>query len=561
MVAAGPDRLRDLSLLVVERRVREQRRHADDGVHGRPDLVAHVGEELRLGLGGRLGHRFGVLELGLGPLSLDELTDLPTHGFEHAEHVLVGVSDLRAEEFHHSQEPARAHDGEAKGAVKAVLGGGDGAREVRILDDIGDPGGSDSAPHATGQADAGRKGDAPVHLHELLDPPGRMRPDLGAAEHIRVRINGPARTHHPVQAFAHLLKDPGHRLLDGPRLDQDPCRCVLGGQPAFAQLATTIGSVERSGGDRDQRGEEDDIGHHRDGQAELGAEEPGSLADEPQPAQQGRDEDRGGQQAAGQDAPRVGAGHDRHKPPVRSSAGDTETEGEERDRGGKRHGNVAGETIELTDVVRISQHRRQGDGGRDEGEELRRTVSGASFPVEQQQCRADEQEVQPGIGRDPVGAEPLSIHDLVEAEVVADQIADQRGPADDDDEAGPQLRRPAGRGGGGHLPQPQRAGARDEAERGQRVHGHSRPEAAREGNDVELPSDEDETADRQYEQARHSRDGPQGGHPPGVDARLREPRRGHSLFSLVRRPESAPRRMSHACTRARTCAGRNGFVR
>ena len=190
MVAAGPDRLRDLSLLVVERRVREQRRHADDGVHGRPDLVAHVGEELRLGLGGRLGHRFGVLELGLGPLSLDELTDLPAHGFEHAEHVLVGVSDLRAEEFHHSQEPARAHDGEAKGAVKAVLGGGDGAREVRILDDIGDPGGSDSAPHATGQADAGRKGDAPVHLHELLDPPGRMRPHLGAAEHIRVRING-----------------------------------------------------------------------------------------------------------------------------------------------------------------------------------------------------------------------------------------------------------------------------------------------------------------------------------------------------------------------------------
>ena len=257
----------------------------------------------------------------------------------------------------------------------------------------------------------------------------------------------------------------------------------------------------------------------------------------------------------------MGAGHDRHKPPVRSRAGDTETEGEERDRGGKRHGNVAGETIELTDVVRISQHRRQGDGGRDEGEELRRTVSGASFPVEQQQCRADEQEVQPGIGRDPVGAEPLSIHDLVEAEVVADQIADQRGPADDDDEAGPQLRRPAGRGGGGHLPQPQRAGARDEAERGQRVHGHSRPEAAREGNDVELPSDEDETADRQYEQAHHSRDGPRGGHPPGVDARLREPRRGHSLFSLVRPPASAPRRMSHACTRARTCAGRNGFVR
>jgi len=58
------------------------------------------------------------------PVSFDELTDLPADGVEHPEHVLVGLSDLGAEEFHHPQETARSHDGEAKGAVEPVLGGG-----------------------------------------------------------------------------------------------------------------------------------------------------------------------------------------------------------------------------------------------------------------------------------------------------------------------------------------------------------------------------------------------------------------------------------------------------
>ena len=294
MVAARPNRLRDLPLLFVKRRVGEQRRHADDGVHGRPDLVTHVGKELRLGLGRRLGNPFGVLELGFRPLSFDELTDLPADGVEHPEHVLVGLSDLGAEEFHHSQETARPHDGEAKGAVEPVLGGRDSAGEVRVLHNIGNPGGSASTPHAARQSYARRERDALVHLRERLELPGRSCPHLGAAKHFRIRINSPANAHEPVQALANHLKNPGHRLLNRPRLDKNAGRRILGGQPSLADFAPAVCSIERSGGDRDQRAEDDDVGHHCDGQTELGAEEPGPLALQAEPAQQGRDEDRGG---------------------------------------------------------------------------------------------------------------------------------------------------------------------------------------------------------------------------------------------------------------------------
>ena len=46
----GADRLGELALLVVERRVDEQAAHADDGVERRSDLVRHRREEAALGL-------------------------------------------------------------------------------------------------------------------------------------------------------------------------------------------------------------------------------------------------------------------------------------------------------------------------------------------------------------------------------------------------------------------------------------------------------------------------------------------------------------------------------
>ena len=65
------DGLEALALLAVELRLERDVRHADDGVHRGADLVAHVGQELRLEARGleRLVARLG--QFGLGPLAFD----------------------------------------------------------------------------------------------------------------------------------------------------------------------------------------------------------------------------------------------------------------------------------------------------------------------------------------------------------------------------------------------------------------------------------------------------------------------------------------------------------
>ncbi len=52
-----------VALLGIERGLEREVREADDGVHRRADLVAHVGEELALGLGGVLGLLLGSDEV------------------------------------------------------------------------------------------------------------------------------------------------------------------------------------------------------------------------------------------------------------------------------------------------------------------------------------------------------------------------------------------------------------------------------------------------------------------------------------------------------------------
>ena len=54
------------ALLGVERRVEGQLGHADDAVHGRADLVAHVGQELAFTAAGGLGDLLGLMQVGVG---------------------------------------------------------------------------------------------------------------------------------------------------------------------------------------------------------------------------------------------------------------------------------------------------------------------------------------------------------------------------------------------------------------------------------------------------------------------------------------------------------------
>ena len=53
-----------IALLGVDRRVEQELGHAEDGVHRRADLVAHVGDKRALGPVGLVGRLFGRLELG-----------------------------------------------------------------------------------------------------------------------------------------------------------------------------------------------------------------------------------------------------------------------------------------------------------------------------------------------------------------------------------------------------------------------------------------------------------------------------------------------------------------
>ena len=64
--AAGIDRLHVTVLLVVQRGFQQQAGHGDDAVHGRADLVAHVGQELRLGARGGFGGDAGRQQFAVG---------------------------------------------------------------------------------------------------------------------------------------------------------------------------------------------------------------------------------------------------------------------------------------------------------------------------------------------------------------------------------------------------------------------------------------------------------------------------------------------------------------
>ena len=83
-LAAGADGVCVLALFLAQGRVQQQAGHADDAVHGRADLVAHVGQELALearqlqrpipGLGQFAG---SLLQLDLSPATFGDVVVLP----------------------------------------------------------------------------------------------------------------------------------------------------------------------------------------------------------------------------------------------------------------------------------------------------------------------------------------------------------------------------------------------------------------------------------------------------------------------------------------------------
>ena len=70
------DRLGVAALEVVERGVQQQLGHADDAVHRRADLVAHVGQELALGTVAAIASSRRTTQFVLGVLAGRDVLDL-----------------------------------------------------------------------------------------------------------------------------------------------------------------------------------------------------------------------------------------------------------------------------------------------------------------------------------------------------------------------------------------------------------------------------------------------------------------------------------------------------
>jgi hypothetical protein len=86
-VSARPDDLGELALLARQLSAKQEIGHPDHGLHRRPDLVAHRGEEGTLGLRRRLGFLAGALELGDVVVDAEEAHVRAVHG-ERDEHQL-----------------------------------------------------------------------------------------------------------------------------------------------------------------------------------------------------------------------------------------------------------------------------------------------------------------------------------------------------------------------------------------------------------------------------------------------------------------------------------------
>ena len=263
MIAALPNRFGELTLTRVEVRVDQEVRHADDRVHGCPDLVAHVRQELRFRLGRGFRGELRALQLGLGDLAFDELPDLAAGGVEHLENVGRGLADLGAEELHHADEPARADDRETERAVQPVPRRVWRPRKIGVREDVGDPLGTALAPDPPREPHAGRERHLSAPLGQLLAAPRPGHPDLGAAKRIGLVIEAPVKRQAPVEVFPDRREDLGHRLGERAGLSQDVGRRVLGRQPSLTGRARPVGPIHRQRSHPDQASEKQDV--HDDG--------------------------------------------------------------------------------------------------------------------------------------------------------------------------------------------------------------------------------------------------------------------------------------------------------
>ena len=94
------------------------------------------------------------VELLLRAPPIDEHADLVADRRQHRQQVSVGLADFAAEELHDAEHFAAEQHRKAEGGVQSFARGDGRAREVRVVDDVGNPDGFAAGPDAAGKADA-----------------------------------------------------------------------------------------------------------------------------------------------------------------------------------------------------------------------------------------------------------------------------------------------------------------------------------------------------------------------------------------------------------------------
>ena len=271
--AGAAEQAHVLALLVVQLRLPEDVRDAEDGVEGSPDLVAHVGEEIGLGATGLLRGLLGDPQRVFGLLALDELAELAAEGLDDVDEVLVLGDGARGEDLDHAEDGVVDDDGAREGGEDPVLPRGlapvEHGRVREGLCPQGLAGLPDAAEEPLAAPEQGRLRDA----HRGVEARRVAAPGRRAAEARVVRRLEPDRGDLPAEVGAEREDEAGSGILHGLRVGEDLRDRLLRRRPPL--LAAPLGDVPEQG--CHEAALADDDGAERHLQRDLAAVLPPAL--------------------------------------------------------------------------------------------------------------------------------------------------------------------------------------------------------------------------------------------------------------------------------------------
>ena len=138
-----------------------------------------------------------------GPLPLDELSDLTPDRYHHVEEILVGLSDLAAEEVDDAQYFAAEQNGKGERRMQSFTRRDRraGKRRTLLCTEVGKVEWLPAPPDCTRQPDPGLERGRARFGFKFRNLNGFFMPHLDATEYARLLVHRPKRSHVPYQVF------------------------------------------------------------------------------------------------------------------------------------------------------------------------------------------------------------------------------------------------------------------------------------------------------------------------------------------------------------------------